>query len=217
MERGKQCQPGVGVVLWDTEGTQSLLGVGRAVLPAWRSNLGTGSRALCSLHSLGCSAGLLPKIPGSLLWCGRSLLFLGCLLRGALAARVARTGLALARKKVTMKGCLERGPRRPNSPTEPGSTLSPAGTEQGQMWAAPAGRHCAAPSAPHAARRALTRWSRILQLCPPRRWEPHAAELRVFLGFWPRCCSGSYRCLSPRRAAGPGCICVPPASGCWQP
>lgn len=43
-----------------------------------------------------------------------------------------------------------------------------------------------------------------------------AAALRVFLGFRPRCCSGSYHCLSPRRAAGPGCACVPPASGCWR-
>lgn len=138
-----------------------------------------GSRASRSLHSLGCSAGLLPKIPGSLLGCGRSLLFLGCLLRGALAARVARTGLALARKKVTMKGCLERGPRRPNSPTEPGSTLSPTGTE----WGTDAGRSCRPAlcsilSSTRSARRAPTRCSHILQRCPPRRWELHAAELR---------------------------------------
>lgn len=53
--------------------------------------------------------------------------FLGCRLLGGLAARVTRAGLGLARKNVTMKGCLERGPRRPRSPAEPGSTLSPAG------------------------------------------------------------------------------------------
>lgn len=71
---------------------------------------------------------LSPKIPGSLFGCGRSLVFLGCRLLGALAARVVRAGLGLARKNVTMKGCLERGPRRPSSPAEPGSTLCPAGT-----------------------------------------------------------------------------------------
>lgn len=85
-----------------------------------------------TLRAGGCPL-LLPKIPGSLLGCGRSFVFLGCLLLGALAARVTRTGLLLARKNVTMKGCLERGPRRPSSPAEPGSTLSPAGTEQEQV------------------------------------------------------------------------------------
>ena len=72
-------------------------------------------------------AKLLPKIPGSLFGCGRSFVFLGCRLLGGLAARVTRAGLGLARKNVTMKGCLDRGPRRPSSPAEPGSTLCPAG------------------------------------------------------------------------------------------
>lgn len=100
---------------------------------------GSKSRASCFWPGpllpsvLGAAPLLLPKIPGSLLGCGRSFVFLGCLLLGALAARVTRTGLLLARKNVTMKGCLERGPRRPNSPAEPGSTLSPAGMEQEQV------------------------------------------------------------------------------------
>lgn len=75
---------------------------------------------------------LSPKIPGSLLGWGRSLPFLGCcLLLGGLAARGTRAGLELALKKVTMKGCLERGARRPSSPAEPGSTLCPAGVGAG--------------------------------------------------------------------------------------
>lgn len=52
------------------------------------------------------------------------LLFGGLLLRG-LTARGARTGPGLALKKVTTKGCLERGACRPSRPARPGSTLRP--------------------------------------------------------------------------------------------
>lgn len=66
-----------------------------------------------------------PKIPGSLLGCGSSLVFFGCLLFRGRTARGARMGLGLALKKVTMKGCLERGARCPSRPARPGSTLCP--------------------------------------------------------------------------------------------
>lgn len=66
-----------------------------------------------------------PKIPGSLFTCGSSLVFFGGLLFRGLVARGARTGLGLALKKVTRKGCLERGARRPSRPARPGSTLCP--------------------------------------------------------------------------------------------
>lgn len=49
---------------------------------------------------------------------GRS--YLGFFLRGCgLRARGGRHGAWLARKKVTMKGCLDRGPLRPTKPTHP--------------------------------------------------------------------------------------------------
>lgn len=41
-------------------------------------------------------------------------------------------GLGLALKKVTMKGCLERGARRPSRPARPGSTLCPEREDRGQ-------------------------------------------------------------------------------------
>lgn len=72
-----------------------------------------------------------PKIPGSLFACGSSLVFFGGLLFRGLAARGARTGLGLALKKVTRKGCLERGARCPSRPARPGSTLCPE-TERGE-------------------------------------------------------------------------------------
>lgn len=72
-----------------------------------------------------------PKIPGRRFGCGSSLLFFGGLLFRGLAARGARTGPGLALKKVTRKGCLERGARRPSRPARPGSTLRP-GTERGE-------------------------------------------------------------------------------------
>lgn len=55
-------------------------------------------------------------MPG-LFGCGRS--YLGFFLRGLLClrARGGRQGAWLALKNVTMKGCLERGPRRPTRPT----------------------------------------------------------------------------------------------------
>lgn len=74
-----------------------------------------------------------PKIPGSLLACGSSLVFFGCLLFSGLTARGARTGLGLALKKVTMKGCLERGARCPSRPARPGSTLWPEREERGSL------------------------------------------------------------------------------------
>lgn len=53
-------------------------------------------------------------------------LFGGLLFRG-LTARGARAGPGpgLALKKVTTKGCLERGACRPSRPARPGSTLRP--------------------------------------------------------------------------------------------
>lgn len=56
-------------------------------------------------------------MPG-LFGCGRS--YLGFFLRGLLClrARGGRQGAWLALKNVTMKGCLERGPRRPTRPTD---------------------------------------------------------------------------------------------------
>lgn len=68
-----------------------------------------------------------PKIPGSLLGCGSSLVFFSSRLLRGRTARGARMGLGLglALKNVTMKGCLERGARRPSRPARPGSTLSP--------------------------------------------------------------------------------------------
>lgn len=72
-----------------------------------------------------------PKIPGRRFGCGSSLLFFGGLLFRGLAARGVRTGPGLALKKVTRKGCLERGARRPSRPARPGSTLCP-GTERGE-------------------------------------------------------------------------------------
>lgn len=66
-----------------------------------------------------------PKIPGSLLGCGSSLVFFSSRLLRGLTARGARMGLGLALKNVTMKGCLERGARRPSRPARPGSTLCP--------------------------------------------------------------------------------------------
>lgn len=51
----------------------------------------------------------------------------GGLLFSGLAARGARAGPGpgLALKKVTTKGCLERGACRPSRPARPGSTLRP--------------------------------------------------------------------------------------------
>lgn len=51
-------------------------------------------------------------------------LFGSLLLRG-LTARGARTGPGLALKKVTTKGCWERGACCPSRPARPGSTLRP--------------------------------------------------------------------------------------------
>lgn len=61
---------------------------------------------------------LIPSRPGLFGW-GRSFLcfFLCCLL--CFRARGGRQGAWLALKNVTMKGCLERGPRRPTKPTQP--------------------------------------------------------------------------------------------------
>ena len=99
-----------------------------------------------------------PKIPGSLFGCGSSLVFLGGLLFRGLAARGARTGPGLALKKVTRKGCLEPGARRPSRPARPGSTLCPE-TERGERaitrgqgpctWDSgdPSARACSGPGA----------------------------------------------------------------------
>lgn len=72
-----------------------------------------------------------PKIPGSLWGCGSSLVFFSSRFRRGLTARGARMGLGLALKNVTMKGCWERGARRPSRPARPGSTLRPE-TERGE-------------------------------------------------------------------------------------
>lgn len=50
-------------------------------------------------------------------------------------------GLGPALKKVTMKGCLERGACRPSRPARPGSTLRPE-TEEGEMVVTHGWRPC---------------------------------------------------------------------------
>lgn len=58
---------------------------------------------------------------------GRS--YLGFFLRGwGLTARGGRHGTWFSRKKVTMKGCLDRGPLRPTNP------IQPADKERSRRW-----------------------------------------------------------------------------------
>ena len=64
---------------------------------------------------------------------GRS--YLCFFLRGfGLTARGGRQGIWLALKNVTMKGCLERGPRRPTKPIQPADRERSAGTRFETHW-----------------------------------------------------------------------------------